>query len=63
MVTVADRGPGYPSFLLEHGPARFRTDGGNKGHGLGLTIAAGQSAVIGAELCFMNAPEGVPWRG
>ncbi len=58
VVTVADRGPGYPSFLLEHGPARFRTDGGNKGHGLGLTIAAGQSAVIGAELCFMNAPEG-----
>lgn len=58
VVTVADRGPGYPEYLLAHGPQRFRTDGGSKGHGLGLTIAVGQSAVIGAELRFLNADEG-----
>ncbi|MEU3922564.1 HAMP domain-containing sensor histidine kinase [Streptomyces sp. NPDC029004] len=56
VVTVADHGTGYPQYLLDHGPQRFRTDGGSKGHGLGLTIAAGQSAVIGAELRFWNAP-------
>ncbi|AXG80263.1 sensor histidine kinase [Streptomyces paludis] len=61
-VTVRDHGPGYPPYLLEHGPQRFRTEtagpGGGKGHGLGLTIAAGQAAVIGAELVFGNAPDG-----
>ncbi|MEU9010427.1 HAMP domain-containing sensor histidine kinase [Streptomyces sp. NPDC048479] len=58
VVTVGDHGAGYPEYLLEHGPQRFRTDGSSKGHGLGLTIAVGQSAVIGAELRFLNAPEG-----
>lgn len=58
VVTVTDHGPGYPEYLRAHGPARFRTEGGSKGHGLGLTIAVGQSAAIGAELRFMNAPEG-----
>ncbi|MFE5852180.1 ATP-binding protein [Streptomyces sp. NPDC056500] len=57
-VTVTDRGPGYPAYLLEHGPARFRTEGGSKGHGLGLTIAVGQAAVIGARLKFAQAPDG-----
>ncbi|MEU5398356.1 HAMP domain-containing sensor histidine kinase [Streptomyces sp. NPDC005963] len=57
-VTVTDRGPGYPTYLLEHGPARFRTEGGSNGHGLGLTIAAGQAAVIGARLHFAQGPEG-----
>ncbi|MDH2387454.1 HAMP domain-containing sensor histidine kinase [Streptomyces sp. HNM0663] len=57
-VTISDKGPGYPGYLVEHGPQRFRTEGGGKGHGLGLTIAAGQAAVIGAELTFANAPEG-----
>lgn len=57
-VTVRDHGAGYPAYLLEHGPQRFRTEGGGKGHGLGLTIAVGQSAVIGAELVFSNAPDG-----
>ena len=50
VITVRDHGAGYPEYLLDHGPQRFRTDAGNKGHGLGLTIAAGQAAVIGAEL-------------
>ncbi|MEU7279584.1 HAMP domain-containing sensor histidine kinase [Streptomyces sp. NPDC045431] len=58
VVTVRDHGPGYPPYLLEHGPQRFRTESGTKGHGLGLTIAAGQAAVIGAELTFANAPDG-----
>ncbi|MFI6285493.1 histidine kinase dimerization/phospho-acceptor domain-containing protein [Streptomyces sp. NPDC051018] len=58
VVTVSDRGPGYPAYLLEHGPARFRTEGGSKGHGLGLTIAVGQAAVIGADLRFLNARDG-----
>ncbi|MET9804110.1 HAMP domain-containing sensor histidine kinase [Streptomyces sp. NPDC006368] len=58
VVTVRDHGPGYPPYLLEHGPQRFRTDSGSKGHGLGLTIAAGQAAAIGAELVFSNADDG-----
>ncbi|MFE3324720.1 ATP-binding protein [Streptomyces sp. NPDC059176] len=58
LVTVRDHGPGYPEYLLEHGPQRFRTESGGKGHGLGLTIAVGQAAVIGAELAFTNAPDG-----
>ncbi|MFD5428550.1 ATP-binding protein [Streptomyces sp. NPDC127084] len=58
VVTVRDHGTGYPGYLLERGPQRFRTESGGKGHGLGLTIALGQAAVIGAELVFANAPEG-----
>ncbi|MDX3852133.1 histidine kinase dimerization/phospho-acceptor domain-containing protein [Streptomyces sp. AK02-01A] len=57
-VTVRDHGDGYPAYLLEHGPQRFRTEGSGKGHGLGLTIAVGQSAAIGAALVFGDAPEG-----
>ncbi|MFC8914650.1 ATP-binding protein [Streptomyces sp. NPDC057116] len=58
VVTVRDHGPGFPGYLLEHGPQRFRTESGSKGHGLGLTIAAGQASVIGAELRFTHAPGG-----
>ncbi|MFG2722791.1 ATP-binding protein [Streptomyces sp. NPDC048416] len=58
VITVRDHGAGYPAYLLDHGPQRFRTDAGTKGHGLGLTIAAGQAAVIGASLSFANAPDG-----
>ncbi|MCX5385651.1 HAMP domain-containing sensor histidine kinase [Streptomyces sp. NBC_00083] len=58
VITVRDHGGGYPAYLLDHGPQRFRTDAGTKGHGLGLTIAAGQAAVIGAKLSFGNAPDG-----
>ncbi|MEU9113880.1 ATP-binding protein [Streptomyces sp. NPDC048483] len=59
-VEVRDHGPGYPDDLLHHGPQRFRTDapGRGKGHGLGLTIAVGQAAVLGIDLRFDNAPEG-----
>ncbi|MDJ0386112.1 HAMP domain-containing sensor histidine kinase [Streptomyces sp. G-G2] len=57
-VTVTDAGPGYPEYLLTSGPQRFRTEGMNKGHGLGLTIAAGQARALGATLTFTNRPEG-----
>ncbi|MGW1885197.1 ATP-binding protein [Streptomyces sp. NPDC001970] len=59
-VSVRDHGSGYPPYLLEHGPQRFRTESGSggKGHGLGLTIAVGQAAVIGAQLEFSDAPDG-----
>ncbi|MCX5228664.1 HAMP domain-containing sensor histidine kinase [Streptomyces sp. NPDC006553] len=58
VVSVRDHGPGYPAYLLESGPQRFRTESGGKGHGLGLTIAAGQAEVIGAELVFARAADG-----
>ncbi|MET9606245.1 HAMP domain-containing sensor histidine kinase [Streptomyces sp. NPDC006512] len=56
VVTVRDHGDGYPDYLLERGPQRFRS--GGKGHGLGLTIAAGQAEVIGARLEFRRAEGG-----
>ncbi|MBT2396426.1 HAMP domain-containing sensor histidine kinase [Streptomyces sp. ISL-100] len=60
VVTVRDHGDGFPAYLVEHGPQRFRTEprAGGKGHGLGLTIAVGQAEAIGAELTFANAPDG-----
>ncbi|WP_329150215.1 HAMP domain-containing histidine kinase [Streptomyces sp. NBC_01456] len=59
-IEVRDHGPGYPADLLHHGPQRFRTDapGRGRGHGLGLTIAVGQSAVLGIDVRFTNAPDG-----
>ncbi|MET9968693.1 HAMP domain-containing sensor histidine kinase [Streptomyces sp. NPDC006356] len=58
VVTVRDHGVGYPEYLVAHGPQRFRTEGGAKGHGLGLTIALGQAEVLGARLSFANAVDG-----
>ncbi|MFD9319049.1 ATP-binding protein [Streptomyces sp. NPDC060053] len=58
VVTVRDHGDGYPEYLVTHGPQRFRTEGGAKGHGLGLTIAVGQAEVLGARLTFANTPDG-----
>ncbi|MEU6180411.1 HAMP domain-containing sensor histidine kinase [Streptomyces coeruleorubidus] len=58
VVTVRDHGDGFPGYLVAHGPQRFRTEGGAKGHGLGLTIAVGQAEVLGARLGFANAPDG-----
>ncbi|MEU3934649.1 ATP-binding protein [Streptomyces sp. NPDC029044] len=58
VVTVRDHGDGFPAYLVAHGPQRFRTEGGTRGHGLGLTIALGQAEVLGARLEFANAPEG-----
>ncbi|GAA2908762.1 MULTISPECIES: ATP-binding protein [Streptomyces] len=58
VVTVRDHGDGFPEYLVAHGPQRFRTEGGTKGHGLGLTIALGQAEVLGARLGFANSPDG-----
>lgn len=60
VITVRDHGPGYPAYLLDQGPQRFRTEpaAGHQGHGLGLTIAIGQARTIGARLTFSNAPDG-----
>ncbi|WP_246238729.1 sensor histidine kinase [Acrocarpospora corrugata] len=59
-IVVRDHGPGFPDELLAEGPQRFRTGAAERGHGhgLGLTIAAGQARVIGAVLSFGNAPDG-----
>ncbi|MFD6342440.1 two-component system sensor histidine kinase CseC [Streptomyces sp. NPDC060131] len=66
VVRVRDHGPGFPDALLREGPSRFRTgatDRAGHGHGLGLTIAAGQARVLGARLTFRNAsPEGIEGR-
>ncbi|MFF4370519.1 sensor histidine kinase [Streptomyces sp. NPDC001594] len=59
-ILVRDHGPGYPATLLTEGPQRFRTGSPERGrgHGLGLTIALGQAAVLGATLTFANPPAG-----
>ncbi|MCL6738957.1 two-component system sensor histidine kinase CseC [Streptomyces neyagawaensis] len=71
VIRVRDHGPGFPEELLADGPRRFRTgasDRAGQGHGLGLTIAAGQARVLGARLTFRNvrppgAPDSVPAEG
>ncbi|MHC5906384.1 two-component system sensor histidine kinase CseC [Streptomyces sp. S6] len=71
VIRVRDHGPGFPESLLADGPSRFRTgssDRSGHGHGLGLTIAAGQSRVLGARLTFRNvrppsAPAHIPSEG
>ncbi|MFD4975403.1 two-component system sensor histidine kinase CseC [Streptomyces sp. NPDC058424] len=71
VIRVRDHGPGFPEDLLAEGPSRFRTgstDRAGYGHGLGLTIAAGQARVLGARLTFRNvrpagAPEHIPAEG
>ncbi|MEY9993289.1 signal transduction histidine kinase [Streptomyces sp. V4I8] len=64
VIRVRDHGPGFPEDLLADGPSRFRTgssDRSGRGHGLGLTIAAGQARVLGARLTFRNVrPAGAP---
>ncbi|WP_066931626.1 sensor histidine kinase [Streptomyces sp. NBRC 110611] len=59
-IVVRDHGPGYPAELCAEGPRRFRTAAPERGtgHGLGLTIAAGQAEVLGARLDFGAAAEG-----
>ncbi|MER6556838.1 two-component system sensor histidine kinase CseC [Streptomyces sp. NPDC001027] len=71
VIRVRDHGPGFPEDLLAEGPSRFRTgsmDRAGRGHGLGLTIAAGQARVLGARLTFRNvrpagAAEHIPAEG
>lgn len=56
LVRVDDAGPGFPDWLLEGGPRRFRADGPARGHGLGLSIVEAQATAIGATLAFSNRP-------
>ncbi|MFJ5232243.1 sensor histidine kinase [Kitasatospora sp. NPDC088391] len=60
VVTVRDHGPGYPEEILRDGPRRFRTGARERGggHGLGLTIAQGHAAALGAALRLANHPDG-----
>ncbi|MCX5196136.1 HAMP domain-containing histidine kinase [Streptomyces sp. NBC_00249] len=60
VLTIHDHGGGYPPDLIDQGPQRFRTGdpGRGRGHGLGLTIVAGQAAVLEIALTFDNAPDG-----
>ncbi|WP_374192946.1 sensor histidine kinase [Streptomyces sp. AV19] len=59
-IVVRDHGSGYPPELVSQGPRRFRTAAPERGtgHGLGLTIAVGQAAVLGARLEFGSAAGG-----
>jgi signal transduction histidine kinase len=65
-IRVRDHGPGFPDRLLADGLSRFRTgsdDRSQRGHGLGLTIAAGQARVLGARLTFRNVTADEPDGG
>lgn len=59
-IVVRDHGDGFPPGLVDQGPRRFRTAAPERGtgHGLGLTIAVGQAAVLGARLEFGEAEGG-----
>ncbi|MEV4741098.1 HAMP domain-containing sensor histidine kinase [Streptomyces sp. NPDC049555] len=59
-IVVRDHGDGFPPGLVDQGPRRFRTAAPERGtgHGLGLTIAVGQAAVLGARLSFGEAAGG-----
>ncbi|MET9292859.1 HAMP domain-containing sensor histidine kinase [Streptomyces sp. NPDC003077] len=59
-IAVRDHGPGFPEDLRAEGPRRFRTAAPERGtgHGLGLTIAVGQTQVLGARLVFGTAENG-----
>lgn len=59
-IELTDHGPGFDPELLASGPQRFqrRSSSRSGGHGLGLVIAVGQTAVLGGRLEFSNAPGG-----
>lgn len=57
-ICVRDHGPGYPQFLLAHGPSRFGSTQSNRGGmGLGLVIASSQARVLGLRLELANITE------
>lgn len=55
-ISITDHGSGFSRDLLKHGPQRFRQASAprGKGHGLGLVIAAGQTAVLSGTLQLEN---------
>ena len=58
-VVIADSGPGFAESVLAHAMEPFVTGRPSRGRGvgLGLAIAAGHAAVLGAELRVVNAAE------
>lgn len=44
VITARDHGPGFPDYLRDHGPQRFRTPGTTPGHGLGLPNSPSREA-------------------
>jgi signal transduction histidine kinase len=59
-IVVSDAGQGFSAEFLATGPERFHRSSASRGggHGLGLIIASGQTAVLGGRLRFDNAPSG-----
>ncbi|WP_369355226.1 sensor histidine kinase [Streptomyces sp. cg2] len=59
-VVIRDHGPGLPEELIVDGPRRFRTGAPDRGtgRGLGLAIATGHTALLGARLRLDNAASG-----
>jgi two-component system, OmpR family, sensor histidine kinase MtrB len=59
-IVVTDAGDGFTDTFLTSGPQRFQRPSADRagGHGLGLIIAMGQTAVLGGKLQLDNAPEG-----
>lgn len=59
-VVITDAGDGFSAEFLATGPQRFRRSSASRGggHGLGLIIAQGQTAVLGGTLHFDNEPDG-----
>ena len=59
-IVITDAGAGFSPEFLARGPQRFQRSSANRagGHGLGLIIAQGQTAVLGGTLHFDNAPQG-----
>lgn len=59
-IVITDAGDGFSPEFLARGPQRFQRSSADRagGHGLGLIIAQGQTAVLGGTLQFDNAPQG-----
>ncbi len=57
---VRDEGAGFPDWLVDRGPQRFRTESTSRGDGvgLGLSIAVALADSMGATLSFANAADG-----
>lgn len=53
-IEIVDHGPGFPNSILATGPERFVSKGG--GIGLGMTIASGHVAAMGATMHLSNKP-------
>jgi len=59
-IVVRDHGSGFAASMLTHATEPFVIGDrvGGRGIGLGLAIASGQAALLGAELVLANHPDG-----